>query len=123
MLRALASCVLEDATFTRRLDFDAEQYLRAGFRTESGPEVFDIEIRFDAKQAPYIRERTYHTTQTLENLPDGGVVLRFRSSGITELTRWVLQFGAHAEVMGPAELRNATVTAIHEMLAIYEGQV
>ena len=68
-------------------------------------EPMDVEVRFTARQAPYIRERVWHPTQRIEELDDGRVVLRFRAGGFYEIKSWVLSFGAAAEVLAPKELR------------------
>ena len=64
-------------------------------------------VRFAADQAPYVRERIWHPSQQLEELPDGRVVLRLRAGGFFEIRSWVLGFGAAAEVLEPEELREA----------------
>lgn len=90
--------------FALQSDFCPDDFVQSGFRAESGPQIYHVAVRFDAAQAPYIRERHFHATQQLEELEDGGVVLRFRASGLGELTRWVLQYGASAHVLSPPEL-------------------
>ena len=109
-----------DETFARDPDWDVERYLAAGFRTELGPQTFEAVVRFDAYQATYARERTIHPTQQLEDLPDGGALIRFEASGLNEIVRWVLQYGAHAEVLGPPALRQAVFQAIRDMNTLYE---
>jgi predicted DNA-binding transcriptional regulator YafY len=80
----------------------------------------DVTIRFDEHQARYIRERRWHETQKpLEELPDGEVVLRFRAGGLGEVKRWVMQWGAHAEVLEPAELRAEVATEVKKMQKMY----
>ena len=70
-------------------------------------EPMDVVVRFTEEQAPYIRERTWHPSQELEELDDGRVVLRLRAGGFYEIKSWVLSFGATAEVLEPEELREA----------------
>ena len=99
-------------------DFSVKQYLSQKFLRESG-QVFNIAIRFDAHQARWIRERVWHETQTLENLSDGGVILRFRAGGMNEIKRWIMQYGAQAEVLEPPELREAVVKEVVGMARLY----
>ncbi|MCY3763743.1 MAG: WYL domain-containing protein [Gemmatimonadetes bacterium] len=68
-------------------------------------EPMEVAVRFSEEQAPYIRERIWHPSQELEELPDGRVVLRLRAGGFFEIRSWVLSFGAAAEVLQPEELR------------------
>jgi predicted DNA-binding transcriptional regulator YafY len=109
-------------TFVRRRDFSADKFLKSGFRAESGPQEYSVTIRFDAAQSPYIRERIWHSTQELEEQPDGGVLLRFKASGLGEIARWILQYGAHAEVLAPPELRALVASQARETARLYAGK-
>jgi predicted DNA-binding transcriptional regulator YafY len=107
-------------TFEPDPDFSPEQYMAQSFLTERGEESVNVVIRFDEYQARYIRERRWHETQEpLEELPDGGVILRFRTGGLGEVKRWVMQWGAHAEVLEPVELRADVAQEVRKMQEIY----
>jgi predicted DNA-binding transcriptional regulator YafY len=51
---------------------------------------------------------------------DGGCVLRMRVAGLGEVRRWVLQFGAEAEVLKPASLRREVVGELERARGVYE---
>lgn len=107
-------------TFEPDPDFSPQQHMAQSFLTERSEEAVDVAIRFDEHQARYIRERRWHETQQpLEELPDGGVILRFRTGGLGEVRRWVMQWGAHAEVLEPAELRTEIAREVRKMREIY----
>jgi len=63
-----------------------------------------IRIRFSREVAHLLKEREWHPTQRVTPLADGGVILTMEAGGLQELTKWVLSWGAHAEVLAPAEL-------------------
>ena len=111
---------LLDEFFVRDAGFDSTQWNRAAFITEMTGAPCEIAIRFDAHQARYVRERIFHETQTLEEQSDRGVLLRFLSGGLGEVQRWVLQYGAHAEVLSPPELRQTVQEEIRRMTQVYE---
>lgn len=113
---------LRDNFFVRDQPFDAQSWNREAFVTEISAQVQNIAIRFDEYQARYIRERTWHETQAIEEMPDGGAILRFHSSGLNEIKRWVMQYGAHAQVLEPLELRAAVRDEVTAMLGIYGGE-
>lgn len=115
----------EAKTFTRQEDFKSEEFLSHGFRAESGPLEYSIVIRFDSIQAPYIRERVWHVTQQVEELPGGGVLLRLQASGLGEIARWVLQYGPRAEVLAPPELREIVASQLRDAARMYkkEGKI
>jgi hypothetical protein len=72
---------LLDQPFDPDPNFSALPYLAQGFMGSLGPR-FEVAIQFDAYQARYIRERQWHPTQSMEEVPDGGVILRFQSGGL-----------------------------------------
>jgi predicted DNA-binding transcriptional regulator YafY len=100
-IRRLA--VLEDV-FVPDSSFDAKDHLEMIFQHEVGAVPVDVVIWFDARTAPYIRERRWHGTQTLQEHPDGAVTLRMTVRGLNDLKRWVLGYGQGARVEGPPEL-------------------
>ena len=75
------------------------------FQLELGEEPVDVAIRFDAFHAHYIRERQWHPTQEIDEQPDGCLILRFRVGGMSEVKRWVMAYGSHAQVLAPQSLR------------------
>lgn len=110
---------VSDAGFARDPDFNVADYLRQAFSTELSATTQQIAVRFDKYQARYVRERVWHETQTLEDTPDGGVILRFHSSGLEEVKRWVMQYGAHARVLAPPALRQSVQDEIKKMRKVY----
>ncbi len=118
----IESLRLGDKGFVRDPQFDSGAWNRQAFVTEISAQVKPIAIRFDEYQARYIRERVWHETQSIEDLPDGGAILHFQSSGISEIKRWVMQYGAHAQVLAPPELRRAVQEEAAAMREIYEEQ-
>lgn len=91
--------------FEQSKGFSVRDYLGKGIGIERGGPVCGVAVRFDARQARWIREREVHESQRLEELPDGSVVLRMTVDVTGELRRWLLSFGSHAEVLEPAWLR------------------
>jgi predicted DNA-binding transcriptional regulator YafY len=93
-----------DSGFEVPQDFSVAEYARGAFGIAGGkPEP--VEIAFDAEMAGYIRERVWHESQSLEEEPDGSVVLRMSVAVGWELRAWVKGFLPHVKVLGPASLR------------------
>jgi predicted DNA-binding transcriptional regulator YafY len=92
--------------FERPADFRITSYLDAGFRAMrgSGPPR-RVRLRFAPEAARYIRERTWHPTQRLQEHKDGSLVLSMKVSHLLEVQRWVLSHGSGCEVLEPEELR------------------
>jgi hypothetical protein len=49
-------------------------------------------------------------------------VLRLRVGGLGEVQRWVMQFGAEAEVLSPAVLRRAVAAQLESALSAYRAR-
>ncbi|MBI3636589.1 MAG: WYL domain-containing transcriptional regulator [Candidatus Rokubacteria bacterium] len=81
-----------------------------------------VVVRFSAEQAPYVRERDWHPTQTLRDMRDGRVELTFRAGGMFEIVRWILGWGAAAEVVRPVALREEVKQTASRMAASYASR-
>ena len=107
--------------FVRALDFDAQKFADSMLCAEAGEQTHQVAVRFDAYQARYIDERTYHAQQTKDRQSDGGLILRFPASGLAEVARWAMGFGAHAEALEPPELVTMVAGHVAKMSEIYGG--
>jgi proteasome accessory factor B len=90
--------------FVRPQKFSLEKRLRDSFGVHSGQGEFDVVVRFDEFAAEYIREKRWHSSQQLKELPEGRLELRLRLSSLGEVERWLLGWGNHAVVLSPPEL-------------------
>ena len=70
-------------------DFSVEEYLAGSLAIERG-EPRKVVIEFDHGEAPYIRGRQWHHSQTLEELPDGTLRMTLTVGGLGEVMRWVM---------------------------------
>ena len=95
---------LREEKFDVPEEFDAEAWLGEAFGACREDRTHEVRIEFTPREAPWIRERTWHPTQRIEELKWGGVVLSMRVAGLSEVLGWVLSFGAGAKVLGPEEL-------------------
>lgn len=91
-------------TFRRPAKFELEKQLRDSFGIFSKEGDFEVRIRFDAAAADYIREKRWHPSQKLVELPDGGLELFLRLGSLVEVQRWVLGWGGHAVALAPEGL-------------------
>lgn len=107
-----------DRVYTPDTDFDIDAYMESCFDLEKG-QVLDVELKFDAHQTRWIRERCWHESQEFTELPDGTSILKFTAEGVGAITRWVLQFGSHVEVVSPDELRESVAYKVRRMFMKY----
>ena len=105
--------------FDKDPSFSLDEYLSKGFIAERGKEPVEVVIKFDAYQARWIRERRWHPSQEMEELPSGELILRLRVGGLDEVKRWVMGYGSHAEVLRPESLRREIREEIERMKKVY----
>ena len=103
-------------TFERSEKFSLEKRLRDSFGVHAGEGEFEVVIRFNARAADYIREKKWHSSQTLRDLKDGGVELKMTLSSLAEIGRWVLSWGGEATVLKPKELVESVRNAAQAIL-------
>ncbi len=92
-------------TFPRDDGFSIQEELRNSFGIHTGTKKMRVVIRFDDEVTDYIREKKWHASQKLRELPRGGVELELTLSSLVEVERWILSWGGHARVVAPKELR------------------
>lgn len=91
-------------SFERPVRFDVNRYLKDSFGILSREGDFNVVVRFTPAAAGYVREKRWHPSQTLTELPGGGVDLRLRLGSLGEVQRWILGWGPEALVLSPPEL-------------------
>lgn len=95
---------LSEEVFERPDEFDLQSYLSQSFGVFQ-EEVQDVVWRFTPEAAPEARHFLFHPTQTLEDAPDGSLIVRFRAGGMLEMCWHLFRWGDRVEVLAPEELR------------------
>lgn len=90
--------------FSRPADFDADRYLREAWGIIRG-DLVTVKVVFSPPVARYVRERRWHPSQEARDLSDGRLELTLRVADTLEVRRWLMGYGAGAEVLAPAALR------------------
>jgi proteasome accessory factor B len=80
----------------------------------------EIVLAFGDAVSGYIRERTWHPTQTFRTLPDGRLEMRMSVAATVELETWILGFGADVQVLGPKALAQRIGQVLKRAAARYE---
>jgi predicted DNA-binding transcriptional regulator YafY len=93
-----------DEYFKPDPSFDWKKYSKNAFQVEKGDRLHKITILFSANSAPFIREREWHSSQRIDEHPDGSLTLHLEVGGLQEVKRWVLGYGKEAIAQSPPEL-------------------
>lgn len=92
--------------FTVRPGFNAQEYLQHTWGIIKG-DIVPVKVIFAKGVARYIRDRLWHPTQKFRELSDGRLEMSLRVADTLEVRRWILGYGAQAEVVEPQSLREA----------------
>lgn len=110
-------------TFVIPTDFSPAKYFAGAFRSiVGGGPPQRVVLRFDAAVAPYLRERSFHPSQSETSLPDGGLEVTMELSSLVEVRSWILSWGSMVRVIGPADLRRQVVGELQKMLDNHRGR-
>ncbi|MFI5357206.1 MAG: helix-turn-helix transcriptional regulator [Opitutales bacterium] len=118
-LSRIAGVVVTKTAFTRPADFSPEKFFASALGVLGGMGDWRVVIRFTAAAAERVREREWHESQEMRELPGGGLELRLRLGALEEVEQWVLGWGAAAEVIGPPELRTKLRDTVAALAARY----
>jgi len=118
-LPRIAEVVNTSRPFTRPPDFSPEKFFASALGVLGGAGDFRVVIRFTSAVAERVREREWHESQEMRELPGGGLELTLRLGALMEVEQWILGWGAAAEVVAPTELRASIREAITALAALY----
>ena len=105
--------------YTIPANFDPETYLAHSWRMMTNDQPAEVVLHFNADAAPYIRERTWHTSQHLEPASDGGLTLRLCIAEPREMLPWIRSWGAQVEVVEPGWLRERVAEEMRRAAELY----
>lgn len=100
-------------------DFRPADHFRTAFGVWRGDEIQEVRIHVDRVYADAVRERSWHATQRLEELPDGTVKLSMQLGNLDEVADWVLGMGEHARAEAPTALVEKLKARLEQALRQY----
>ncbi len=112
---------LLDETFELPADFLPARVLRQSWGIIWDASVEEVVLRFSPDVARRVDENVWHPSQEIEELPDGGRLMRLRVSGTLEIEPWIKSWGAAVEVLAPESLRRKIADEARALVAMYEG--
>lgn len=112
---------LTDTSFERPADFDISEHLGDSFGVFSGKgKKHTIRLRFDAFAARLVAERQWHKSQQLHpNEQDGSLEMTLQLGNLREITRWILSWSGHVQVLEPPQLIESVRNAAQAMLCAH----
>jgi predicted DNA-binding transcriptional regulator YafY len=91
-------------SFQRPADFTLEKFLGSSFGIFVGEGDYHVKIHFTAQAAGLVRERFWHHTQVINELPNQELELTVHLASLEDIASWVLSWGSQARALAPAAL-------------------
>ena len=104
--------------FAEPKGFSLEGYTKGWWEVYGG-EPTNVAVRFRRRVGDLVRDRAPRPGQTIQELPGGDIIYRVNVRGIQEISWWVMQYGADAEVLEPKELRELIKANAEQMVKVY----
>ena len=95
--------------------FDKDMGVFASART-----VYTVELLAADEIATFALERQWHKTQTVEQRKDGSVYIKFTTTQMPEVLRWVLGQGHTVKALAPPELVEMVKAEAEKVRGMYE---
>jgi predicted DNA-binding transcriptional regulator YafY len=119
-LERIAAAELLPETFEVPADFSGPDLLAGAWGVMYGEQATEVVLRFSPGVARRVRESTWHPSQTCQDMPGGGCLLRVHVAHTLEMKPWIRGWGPDCEVLAPEELRAEVAEEMRRAAAIYE---
>ncbi len=96
--------IYEDEFFERDEERSVERYLEDCFGVYKENRTYNVVWRFNAEAADTVQQWVFHPTQTLKQLRDGRIEVRFKACGLREMAWHAATWGEMIEVVRPKKL-------------------
>jgi predicted DNA-binding transcriptional regulator YafY len=73
--------------------FEIEKFLEDSFGVNGNSGKYKVQIWFDALAAKLVKEKLWHKSQKIKELPNGEIELKMTLGSLKEVKRWVLMWG------------------------------
>ena len=109
-----------DKLYVPDQDFNLDKFFGYAWNMIPEGRVYRVALRFSSKVAGNVAEVLWHKTQHIEWLEDGSMIFRVTVDGLTEISWWILGYGAEVGVIAPALLRKRIAKTAQGMVDMYK---
>ncbi|RCW49884.1 MULTISPECIES: YafY family protein [unclassified Halanaerobium] len=109
-----------DESYTIPNDYSLDEQLHNSWGVEQGEEELDVEVKFTGRAARFVPEYQWTDNQIIKKLADNEIIFSVRTTSREEIKKWILSYGAEAEVLKPEELKQEVAEVAEKMCKIYE---
>ena len=99
-----------------------EEFEKNRFGVLAGGEKIKLEIRFSPSAAKYVKEYEKDRADKMTEYADGSLVFIKETTLTPEIKKWILKYGAQAEVLLPEVLRSELAREAETLALLYAGK-
>src|SRR5207245_6131278 len=118
-LERISSVVVLEERFDPPLGSSLRKMLGHAWGIWTSDHPVEVLLRFTPRVAARVIATTWHESQQVRKLADGGVELRLVIAEPTEIRSWILGWGKECEVVSPADLRQSILAELEYAVADY----
>ena len=119
VLARMAEPEILPGEFQRPTDFKITDYLKGSFGIFKGKDDYGVVVDLDNWAADVLRNRRWHPSQQVIEMPDGAMQVSFQLDNLEEVEQWVLSWGIHATVVRPKILADRVQATARGILQRY----
>ncbi|WP_379163749.1 helix-turn-helix transcriptional regulator [Paenibacillus sp. sgz5001063] len=101
-------------------DFNIKKYLKNTWSINRGHKSIKFKVRFHAEIARYIKEEELFVHPWMSDMQDGSLLFEVTVNNEKEFTKWILQYGPHAEILEPASAREGLKVQLTQWMELYQ---
>ncbi len=118
-LERISSVVVLEERFDPPLGSSLRKMLGHAWGIWTSDHPVEVLLRFTPRVAARVIATTWHESQQVRELADGGVELRLVIAEPTEVRPWILGWGQECEVVAPVELRESILNELVAAASLY----
>lgn len=89
----------------------------------SSKKSYDVELLISKDIGTFALDKQWHSNQIVKQNDDGSVYVKFTTTQLPEIKRWVLGQGSTVKVIGPEELREEVLNEFRNVINLYENTI
>ncbi len=121
-LERIIKARLMDENFEIPSNVHIEKLLSTSWGVIWGDDI-EVILKFSPKVTRRVKESTWHPSQVITDLPEGGCRLKLKVGSLLEITPWIRSWGPDVEVIEPITLRNEFKKWADQLNKIYNKSV
>jgi predicted DNA-binding transcriptional regulator YafY len=116
----ISKASVQETTFEPIAELDSDPF-KNSLGVHRGGQTCKVRLRFHPQIVPFVKERTWHVSQQLDDRSDGSMDMTLDVTDDYALRNWILGFGRLVKVLKPAQLVKWTEDELDAARQQYES--